>query len=185
MLVPNRHANSSKYRYGFQGQEMDNEVKGEGNSINYTFRMHDPRVGRFFATDLLTHIYPWYSSYQFSGNTPIRFIELEGLEEKNPSTFTKSMNVIAGDFYRNRMNSYITKYDIPEENVIQLQNDTYIVVRMLENSDVKYSIFRKSKKTDSWHGFSKLLTDSENDDIELSQQQFNKVEILGNLGLDA
>lgn len=33
------------YRYGFQGQEEDNELKGEGNSLNYTFRMHDPRVG--------------------------------------------------------------------------------------------------------------------------------------------
>jgi len=34
MLIPNRHANSSSYRYGMQGQEMDNEIKGEGNSIN-------------------------------------------------------------------------------------------------------------------------------------------------------
>ncbi|MDY8138497.1 DUF6443 domain-containing protein, partial [Aquimarina sp. 2201CG5-10] len=35
MLLPNRHGNTSDYRYGFQGQEMDNEVKGEGNSVNY------------------------------------------------------------------------------------------------------------------------------------------------------
>ena len=51
MLVPNRHGSSNSYRYGFQGQEKDDEIKGEGNSLNYTFRMHDPRVGRFFATD--------------------------------------------------------------------------------------------------------------------------------------
>ncbi|WP_308993698.1 polymorphic toxin type 50 domain-containing protein [Mariniflexile litorale] len=81
MLLPNRHGNSSDYRYGFQGQEMDNEVKGEGNSLNYKFRMHDPRVGRFFATDPLTHKYPWYSPYQFAGNKVIEFNELEGLEE--------------------------------------------------------------------------------------------------------
>jgi len=31
MLLPNRHANTSDYRYGFQGQELDNEIKGEGN----------------------------------------------------------------------------------------------------------------------------------------------------------
>ncbi|WP_035088283.1 DUF6443 domain-containing protein, partial [Aquimarina muelleri] len=30
MLLPNRHGNSGDYRYGFQGQEMDNEIKGEG-----------------------------------------------------------------------------------------------------------------------------------------------------------
>jgi hypothetical protein len=45
---------SGGYRYGFQNQEKDNEVKGEGNSVNYKFRMHDPRVGRFFAVDFLT-----------------------------------------------------------------------------------------------------------------------------------
>ena len=56
--MPNRHQSSDKYRYGFQGQEKDDELKGEGNSINYKFRMHDPRVGRFFAVDPLTAKYP-------------------------------------------------------------------------------------------------------------------------------
>ncbi|RUT67491.1 hypothetical protein D0817_26185, partial [Flavobacterium cupreum] len=36
MLVPNRHADTEEYRYGFQGQEKDKELKGEGNSLNYT-----------------------------------------------------------------------------------------------------------------------------------------------------
>lgn len=82
-LVPNRHADSNTYRYGFQGQEMDNEIKGEGNSLNYTFRMHDPRVGRFFATDPLEIKYPFFSPYQFSANTPIMAVELEGLESSD------------------------------------------------------------------------------------------------------
>ena len=80
MLVPNRHESSESYRYGFQRQEMDDEVKGEGNSINYTFRMHDPRTGRFFATDPLKAKYPWNSPYAFSENRVIDGIELEGLE---------------------------------------------------------------------------------------------------------
>jgi RHS repeat-associated protein len=61
MLVPNRHDSLEDYRYGFQGQEKDDEIKGEGNSLNYTFRMHDPRVGRFFAVDPLTAKYPHYT----------------------------------------------------------------------------------------------------------------------------
>nr|WP_202704445.1 RHS repeat-associated core domain-containing protein [Flavobacterium sp. UGB4466] len=80
MLVPNRHGSSDSYRYGFQGQEKDDELKGEGNSLNYTFRMHDPRVGRFFTIDPLTHKYPFYSPYHFSSNSPIMSVELEGLE---------------------------------------------------------------------------------------------------------
>ncbi len=62
---------------------MDDEIKGEGNSVNYTFRMHDPRVGRFFARDPLTKNYPFYSPYAFSGNNVIQSIELEGLEPES------------------------------------------------------------------------------------------------------
>ena len=80
MLVPNRHGSSNSYRYGFQGQEKDDELKGEGNSLNYTFRMHDPRVGRFFVADPLASQYAFYSPYQFAGNKLINAIEFEGLE---------------------------------------------------------------------------------------------------------
>ena len=42
--------------------------------------MHDPRVGRFFATDPLEKSYPWNSPYAFSENRVIDGIELEGGE---------------------------------------------------------------------------------------------------------
>ncbi len=72
------------YRFGFQGQEKDEESKGEGNSVNYKYRMHDPRVGRFFAVDPLAFKYPYNSQYAFSENQVIAFIELEGLEKTKP-----------------------------------------------------------------------------------------------------
>lgn len=79
--MPTRHGNvGDKYRYGFQGQEKDDEVKGEGNSVNYKYRMHDPRIGRFFAIDPLAPKYPHNSPYAFSENRVIDGIELEGLE---------------------------------------------------------------------------------------------------------
>ena len=60
---------------------MDDEVKGDGNSVNYSFRMHDPRLGRFFAIDPLTKEYPKNSPYAFSENRLNDAIELEGLEK--------------------------------------------------------------------------------------------------------
>ena len=83
MLIPNRHGNSGVYRYGFQGQEKDDELKGEGNSLNYTFRMHDPRVGRFFAPDPLFKKYAYNSTYAFSENRVTNSVEIEGLEAKD------------------------------------------------------------------------------------------------------
>jgi RHS repeat-associated protein len=82
MLMPGRNGNSGDYRYGFQGQEKDDELKGEGNSVNYKFRMHDSRVGRFFAEDPLASKFAFNSPYTFSQNLVISAVELEGLEAK-------------------------------------------------------------------------------------------------------
>lgn len=79
-LMPGRHGSLGDYRYGFQGQELDDEVKGEGNSINYKYRMHDPRIGRFFAVDPLAPKYPHNSPYAFSENVVVHGREIEGLE---------------------------------------------------------------------------------------------------------
>ena len=68
------------YRYGFQGQEKDDEIKGEGKSVNYKFRMHDSRVGRFFTVDPLARKYAYNSPFAFSENRVVDGIELEGLE---------------------------------------------------------------------------------------------------------
>jgi RHS repeat-associated protein len=79
MLHNNRHGSidSDSYRYGFQGQERDDEVKGEGNSYNYKYRMQDVLLGRFFATDPLLGTYPHNSTYAFSENRVVDGIELE------------------------------------------------------------------------------------------------------------
>ncbi len=84
-VVSNFYILGGDYRYSFQGQEKDDEVKDiKGGSINYKYRMHDPRVGRFFAIDPLARKYPHYTPYSFSGNKVIAFVELEGLEEIEP-----------------------------------------------------------------------------------------------------
>jgi RHS repeat-associated protein len=70
------------YRYGFNGKENDNEVKGIGNQQDYGMRIYDPRIGKFLSADHLTKSYPWYTPYQFAGNMPIAAIDLDGLEVK-------------------------------------------------------------------------------------------------------
>jgi RHS repeat-associated protein len=70
------------YSFGFNGQEADDEVSGSGNSYAFKYRMYDSRLGRFFSVDPLTANYPYYTPYQFAGNTPIIAMDLEGLEPK-------------------------------------------------------------------------------------------------------
>lgn len=75
-----RTMSGTQYRNGFQGQEGDDKVKGKGNSVNYKYRMHDPRVGRFLSIDPIFMSFPWNSTYAFSENRVIDGVELEGLE---------------------------------------------------------------------------------------------------------
>jgi RHS repeat-associated protein len=88
MMMPGRNWNiSSAYRYGFNGKENDNEVKGEGNLIDYGMRVYDPRIAKFLSVDPLTKSFPWYTPYQFAGNSPILNLDLDGLEEINYATY--------------------------------------------------------------------------------------------------
>jgi RHS repeat-associated protein len=68
--MPGRKFNGGDYRYGFNGKENDNEIKGEGNSVDFGARMYDSRLGRWFAKDPLEHKYPSLSTYAFVANMP-------------------------------------------------------------------------------------------------------------------
>ncbi|SFW81981.1 RHS repeat-associated core domain-containing protein [Chitinophaga sancti] len=71
------------YRYGFNGKENDNEVKGEGNEQDYGMRIYDSRVGRFLSVDPITKQYPELTPYQYASNSPIVNIDIDGLESGN------------------------------------------------------------------------------------------------------
>jgi RHS repeat-associated protein len=130
MLLPKRHGAVDGYRYGFQGQEKDDEIKGEGNSLNYKFRMYDPRIGRFFAEDPLVPQYPELTPYQFASNSPVFLNELEGLEGQ---TYLKTIvingeqkirRVIEADVYvaisrDNNSNHYYSKKESKDEKIAE------------------------------------------------------------------
>lgn len=58
MLVPNRFESVENYRYGFNGKEKDDEVRGDGNSYDFGARMLDSRIVRWFAGDPKESKYP-------------------------------------------------------------------------------------------------------------------------------
>ncbi|MFT5667479.1 MAG: RHS repeat-associated protein [Vicingaceae bacterium] len=79
MQMPGRSFTSGNgYRYGFQGQERDDEVKGSGNSYDFGARIYDSRIGKFLSTDPREKYFPFWSPYLFAGNSPISFIDVYG-----------------------------------------------------------------------------------------------------------
>jgi len=77
MLMPERNGGGN-YRYGYQGSEKDNEVKGEGNSYTTHFRQLDPRLGRWLTIDPKASSLPWQSPYCSMDNNPILLNDVLG-----------------------------------------------------------------------------------------------------------
>ncbi|MBL4586692.1 MAG: hypothetical protein JKX84_06520 [Flavobacteriales bacterium] len=66
------------YRFGFQGQEKDDEVKGNGNHIDFGARGYDPRIGRWISTDALEKAYVPISPYTFALDNPVVLMDADG-----------------------------------------------------------------------------------------------------------
>lgn len=113
MLVPNRHNSAESYRYGFNGKEKDDEVKGQGVQYDYGFRIYDASLGKFLSQDPLFRSYPNLTSYQFAHNTPISAIDLDGLKAlvTNDYATLKALKKSSYD-YLCRKNSKSSRYSM-------------------------------------------------------------------------
>jgi RHS repeat-associated protein len=86
------------YRYGFNGKENDNEVKGAGNQLDFGARIYDSRLGRWFSPDPLEAKFTSFSPYNYSLNSPIIFKDIDGrdivIAGKNGSSITITTSLI-------------------------------------------------------------------------------------------
>lgn len=102
--------NGAAYRYGFQGQERDDEISGSGNHTTAEHWAYDTRLGRRWNVDPI--VKPWESSYATFSNNPIMFIDESGKDAvgyliKNkdaPSTL-----IIKSTYYTNNVISQETQ----------------------------------------------------------------------------
>ena len=70
MLMPGRQFNGTDYRFGYQGSEKDDEIKGIGNSYTTFFRQYDPIIIRWLSVDPVTA--SWESPYAAMKGNPAR-----------------------------------------------------------------------------------------------------------------
>lgn len=77
-VQPGRSYNNGSYRYGYNGHEMDNEVKGVGNHVSFGDYGNDPRLGRRWNLDPQAWRIPGVSPYAINHNNPIVFTDPNG-----------------------------------------------------------------------------------------------------------
>jgi RHS repeat-associated protein len=82
VLLQNREFASAKYRFGFNGQEKDDEVAGSGNSYTAEYWQYDPRLGRRWNIDPIMK--GDESPYATFANSPIYYADPNGLLAWHP-----------------------------------------------------------------------------------------------------
>ncbi len=66
---------SSNNKYLYNGKELQELT----DWLDYGWRMNQPELGRWFNVDPMAESYYSQSPYHFSGNNPIRFVDLNGM----------------------------------------------------------------------------------------------------------
>ena len=69
---------NSKYKYGFNGMEKDDDINVNGGSYDFGARIYDSRLGRWLSLDPLMVKYPNYSPYNFVLNSPLAILDVDG-----------------------------------------------------------------------------------------------------------
>jgi len=74
---------AGNYRFGFNGMEKDDEVKGQGNSLDFGNRIYDPKLGRWLSLDKISN--HMTSKYAYVLNRPIVLRDVDGNIQRDAS----------------------------------------------------------------------------------------------------
>lgn len=132
MLMPGRSALPHDYRFGFNGQEMSNELKGEGNSNTAEYWEYDTRLGRRWNIDPIT--FAWQSPYVCFNNNPIYY--------SDPSGATGEETIKKGDsFVGEDGKTYTSSFNEAEvvaEKQVSSATNAHGVENPINNSEPKF-----------------------------------------------
>jgi RHS repeat-associated protein len=148
-IMPNS-VDSFKYRYGFNGKEKEDDIKGEGNSLDFGARVYDSRLGRWLSLDPLQAKYPGMSPYNFVGNMPICAIDPDGrtiIIVTKQGTYTYNLDgtltnsegkVVSthNDLFANQIKNFINQ-------VNSTKNGSKVVTQLVNSKKVYAIIDRK------------------------------------------
>lgn len=119
-------------------------------------RIYSPAIGKFLSVDPLSNKYPWYTSYQFAGNKPIQYVDVDGLEEGKievSKTEPMAATLIWKKVYHivTEGSGMVNNYSAIDERVlnnIYNSGENTIYINRLPGDDIHKSI--KLKKEKHW-----------------------------------
>lgn len=152
MPMPNRTfslSSGSKYRFGFNGKENDNEIYGEGNAVDFGARMYDGRIGRWMSADPKRKCYPGHSPYNYALNSPIFLFDPNGkwvakIDVNSAGEY--SLTFVAQE--KDDLNSLSTQLGIPKETLLK-QDPTLQKLEITNGLELKLDKIEQVKEINS------------------------------------
>jgi RHS repeat-associated protein len=152
MTMPGRKTAES-YRFGFNSMENDDELKGQGNSLDFGARIYDPRTGRWLSLDPFMKKYPNESNYTFTSNSPLIFVDSDGKDRiiylqvklKDGTTINIATNRIINNQIRlhrdENFNGAASWYstDVKQTLTLDLSTNTWSLSEMKSDYSNRYS----------------------------------------------
>ncbi|PGH37520.1 MAG: hypothetical protein CRN43_20685 [Candidatus Nephrothrix sp. EaCA] len=68
----------NSYRYGYQGSEKDNEIRGDGNHFTTLYREGNTELLTWWSPDPKANEQPWQSPYSYMDGNPVLMNDTEG-----------------------------------------------------------------------------------------------------------
>ena len=116
-------------RYKYVGKERDEET----GLYYYGFRYYAAWIASFINVDPLQHEYPHYTPFQYAGNKPVTFIDLDGLEP------VKSRYCEGGVVYE-----FHSEHSAEYQHYAKLMKDNYIkregMFHVVDNERIKKEV---------------------------------------------
>lgn len=126
---------TSLKRYKYVGKERDEET----GLYYYGARYYADWLCRFVSVDPLQFKYPYYTPFQYAGNKPVTFIDLDGMEEKkktdNPISVGYEYNITFHKYKDTVMAEYINTENRKAVN-IEIEIATSIIAELKVTSKV-------------------------------------------------
>jgi RHS repeat-associated protein len=140
---------AESYRFGFNGMEKDDEVKGGGNSYDFGARMYDARVGRWLSVDALAEKQPEQSSYKAFLNNPLVFVDPNGKTEYETIVVYDPNGNLLFKAHRKISDNLMSGGDLDDEDGVRISGGYdyrhYTEIRMQNDGQIKVTAYQRTE----------------------------------------
>lgn len=149
--LPGRAGSSSTYRYGFNGKEEETELHGNsGGAYDYGARIYDARLGRWLSCDPFEAKYPDLSSYNYTANSPILFIDPDGkyitlYSSKDAKDRSEGVRYVPGQEYKGNDKFIAETWAQLDYLILTAVDDEKIVESLANAIDIDWAILKTDK----------------------------------------